>query len=550
MQNIENIICAGWCNSRNHGSIDINTAVKALHILLNGNYVKYDLDNILNKTSDIDISNKTFQDIFSKTHRRQKGIYYTQRDVADYVVSNTIASSYLPVGKLLKTKDAIEKISALEKEQIRELVFNRTFLDPTSGSGEFLISVIEWKLALCDKAEISLSDDDVIRICGTVYGNDIETESIDIAKMRIFFAIIPCMKSSGSYIKLAKMINSTFFHYDFILDYKKIRNKFDYIVGNPPYVEYGKYPRYKELHTNYGNLYADTLVNSLDLLYKDGSLGLILPLSYVSTSRMGKLREFVANRCEKQIVLNFADRPDCLFVGAHQKISILIAKQVKDVCKTFSSTYKHWYKNERQELLNGREIFDVKGKDKLYIPKIGNKLEYGIYEKISSLFKNNVLSTQADVGKDIFLNMRACFWIKAFSFDPGSNEYKQFKYKEEYLPFMLCVLNSSLFWLYWTIVSDCWHITNKDLEGFSVPDKISHDKTVKKLAKLLENKLEQTKKYIGTKQTAYEYKHKLCKAEIDEIDDYLATIYQLSPEELDYVKNFALKYRISGGADD
>ena len=83
MQNIENIICAGWCNSRNHGSIDINTAVKALHILLNGNYVKYDLDNILNKTSDIDISNKTFQDIFSKTHRRQKGIYYTQRDVAD-----------------------------------------------------------------------------------------------------------------------------------------------------------------------------------------------------------------------------------------------------------------------------------------------------------------------------------------------------------------------------------------------------------------------------------------------------------------------------------
>ena len=37
---------------------------------------------------------------------------------------------------------------------------------------------------------------------------------------------------------------------------------------------------------------------------------------------------------------------------------------------------------------------------------------------------------------------------------------------------------------------------------------------------------------------------------IEEIDDYLATIYQLSPEESDYVKNFALKYRISGGADD
>lgn len=550
VQNIEDIICAGWCNSRNCGSIDVGMATKALHILLNGNYIKYNLDNILRKKSDIDISIRTFQDIFSKTHRKQKGIYYTQRDVADYVVSNTIASSFLSVGKLLKTKDAIKKIATLNKGQIQDLVFSRTFMDPTCGSGEFLISVIEWKLELCNVAKIPLSDDDVIKICGTVFGNDIETESIDIAKMRIFFAIIPCMKNAESYMKLAEMINSTFYHYDFILDYKKIHNKFDYIVGNPPYVEYGKYPRHKELHTNYGNLYADTLVNSLNLLHKYGSLGFILPLSYVSTSRMGKLREFVTNKCEKQIVLNFADRPDCLFVGAHQKISILIAKQGNDVCKTFSSTYKHWYKNERQELLNGREIFDVKGNDKLYIPKIGNKLEYSIYKKISSLFNSNILSTQANAGKDIFLNMRACFWIKAFSFDPGSNEYKQFKYKEEYLPFMLCVLNSSLFWLYWTVVSDCWHITNKDLEGFSVPDKIPHDKTVKKLAKLLENKLEKTKKYIGTKQTAYEYKHKLCKAEIDKIDDYLATIYQLSPEESDYVKNFALKYRISGGADD
>ena len=321
-------------------------------------------------------------------------------------------------------------------------------------------------------------------------------------------------------------------------------------MGNPPYVEYGKYPKHKELYTNYGNLYADTLVNSLNLLHKDGSLGLILPLSYVSTSRMGKLREFVTNKCEKQIVLNFADRPDCLFVGAHQKISILIAKRGDGTCKTLSSTYKHWYKNERQELLNGREIFEVKGNNKLYIPKIGNKLEYSIYEKISSLFKSNILSAQSDRGTDVFLNMRACFWIKAFSFNPGSNEYKRFKYQADYLPFMLCVLNSSLFWLYWTIVSDCWHITNKDLEGFSVPDKLSSDKTVANLAKLLENRLEKTKKYIGTKQTAYEYKHKLCKAEIDEIDDCLAAIYQLSPEELDYVKNFALKYRISGGADD
>ena len=37
------------------------------------------------------------------------------------------------------------------------------------------------------------------------------------------------------------------------------------------------------------------------------------------------------------------------------------------------------------------------------------------------------------------------------------------------------------------------------------------------LAKQLEEKLEQTKKYIGTKQSDYEYKHRDCKKEIDNI---------------------------------
>ena len=50
-------------------------------------------------------------------------------------------------------------------------------------------------------------------------------------------------------------------------------------------------------------------------------------------------------------------------------------------------------------------------------------------------------------------------------------------------------------------------------------------------------------KYIGSKQTEYEYKHKECKDVIDEIDDALADVYGLTKEELDYVKNFSITYR-------
>jgi hypothetical protein len=65
------------------------------------------------------------------------------------------------------------------------------------------------------------------------------------------------------------------------------------------------------------------------------------------------------------------------------------------------------------------------------------------------------------------------------------------------------------------------------------------------IAKNLENKLEETKQYIGTKQTEYAYKHKFCKTKIDLVDNELANIYNLTTEEIDYVKKYQLKYRMS-----
>ena len=100
-------------------------------------------------------------------------------------------------------------------------------------------------------------------------------------------------------------------------------------------------------------------------------------------------------------------------------------------------------------------------------------------------------------------------------------------------------------------MSDCWPITTKEIKGFYLPN-LTEKKygEFDRLSKRLEQRLEDTKKYIGTKQVDYEYKHKECKSEIDEIDDLLAEVYELTDEELHYIKNFALKYRIGSGADD
>lgn len=527
----------------------------ALHILLNGSFIKYDIENSVYQKDSLTLNEEEFQNLLSKINektfkRKDNGVYYTPNDVTKYIICNSFITNIITYNvRTYNIEDGIDLLSNLKSKDLEDLIYKRSIIDPACGSGEFLLNSFELKYKIATKKH-DISDEKVINILKTLYGNDIDDESIDITKIRLFFSAAMKLKNKGSFKDLSNVLNNQFYNLDFIGDSKEITEKFDIVVGNPPYIEYGKYSDKKALKNNFGNVYADFIKNSIDILENGGVLGYVIPLSYTSTARMTKIRDYVIETTNKQFILNFADRPDCLFTGVHQKLNILIAKKGKAPHQMYTSNYKHWYKEERNKLLNGREVRLCVPYSTDFIPKIGNELEESIFRKIHTNFQSNIYDIQSSDGKNIYLNMRACFWIKAFSFNPGSNEYKRFRYSNEYNGFILCLLNSSLFWLYWTIMSDCWHITTKELRGFLVPnvEKISFN--FDKLAKKLETKLERTKKYIGTKQTDYEYKHKLCKDVIDEIDDELAKIYNLTVDEVLYIKSYALKYRLGGGNDD
>ena len=54
------------------------------------------------------------------------------------------------------------------------------------------------------------------------------------------------------------------------------------------------------------------------------------------------------------------------------------------------------------------------------------------------------------------------------------------------------------------------------------------------LAHNLRDRLEETKVYVGTKQTQYEYKHRECLDEIRAIDDFVNAAYGLTEAEALY----------------
>lgn len=507
---------------------------------------------ILNKSADytfdrIDaIRLNDFQLALSKINekearRKNQGVYYTPKDITEYIVANTYLNYTCRDNyQVYSQEECFRRID----ETGGNTLFNAKVFDPTCGTAEFLLSAIEIKLRL-SKRYITLSDADLLALTSSIFGNDISYESILLSKIRIYFTIINELKDKANAKQLAKILNKNFTCRDYIT-VKFARPKYDIIVGNPPYVEYGKLPVKPD--SNYGNIYADVLCNAVCELKSTGVIGFVIPLSFVATSRMQSIREDMYKKMNRIFILNYADRPDCLFDGVHQKLSILFGIKGQGKCISYTSSYYHWYNSERRDLLNNCKIFPSHQRDQ-YIPKIGNVYEDSIFEKICNVKGESLLSLLNTQNKQssVYLNMRACFWMKAFSFNPGSKEYKEFGCSSEMKPYLLAILNSNLFFLYWTIVSDCWHITNKELSEFFVPTNGVCLDMFRILTSKLERKLERTKKYIGSVQTQYEYKHRECKPEIDAIDDALQEIYGLTDDEVAFLKEYKLKYRMSNG---
>lgn len=341
---------------------------------------------------------------------------------------------------------------------------------------------------------------------------------------------------------------------------------FSVVIGNPPYVEYSKV---RGTYTLNGfetekcyNLYGYVIEKSYKILSKKGLIGMIIPISAFSNSSMESLQKYF-RKFKLTYLSNYHQRPAALFEGVLQRLSIFISYKENIDTGVYSTIVFRW-KSETRNLLF-QSIFYVKGEqDKQYNSlKIGFEIEPNIFKKYFSQNTISVLTNPTVIRNNSIYYRTAGggYWVTILNsqFKTTSLSNKSTSFQEIYKAKVIsAILNSNLFWWYYSINFDQFNFKDYMIFGFRF-NYPKESKTINELVRLSEKMerelLKNATTYVINSKTrgsneTITYNKYYSKETMDEIDTVLAEHYGFTAEELDFIINYDIKYRMGKELDN
>ena len=205
------------------------------------------------------------------------------------------------------------------------------------------------------------------------------------------------------------------------------------------------------------------------------------------------------------------------------------------------------------------------------IPKIGTTVEVGVLDKIFSQKRRFGDSVVSSSNYEIYAHRIVAHFVKAFDFVPHFwNENDGIKRSEDYKVFSFrsaaeailgaAVLNSTTFYLFYLTYSDAYHCGRELILSFPFDFSTVNDAVANRLWELNQDLMRNMKVNAIRRRIEYrtgwieydEFYPRLSKPIIDEIDRVLAQHYGFTDEELDFIINYDIKYRMGqdGPADE
>lgn len=343
------------------------------------------------------------------------------------------------------------------------------------------------------------------------------------------------------------------------------RGGFDVVIGNPPYVEYRvvkeayKLPPLQYRSESAGNLYAYCMERAGRLLSNTGWFGMIVPAGVLGLDDALPLRRYLLERYSVCFCSTYAIRPSKLFDGVDQRLCIYLASALAPKREVWTTRYHHWNSEERPSLFALLKYSPSSGQYRLRrIPQVGTQEARQVLDKIETQSNRCVTSYYAGAQGGFLSHYHRSprYWIRAMDFEPyfksptrtrSVHHFRDLHFRNaDEGKFISALLNSSLFFFWFVSIGNGRNLTGTDVESFPIGS-LTHD-ILAPMSSLFDRLMRDyvANSVVRIRQDCeyQEFQPSLSKPIIDDIDRVLARHYGFTAEELDFIINYDIKYRM------
>ena len=357
------------------------------------------------------------------------------------------------------------------------------------------------------------------------------------------------------------------FHW-FVEFYRIMKNGgFNVVIGNPPFLEQRQvdYTPRNFRCSGSGAVHAMFIERGSQLLHHEGCMSMIMPMALVSTQRMKVVQELLEEK-RNTWYSNYSWRPGKLFDTVNRAITILVINPYEKG-RTFSTNYQKWVSDDRNLLMQRIRYVEVpRDRPSFWVPKFGNEIERSLLKKclnLKTVFGSFIANSEHKV---YYRTTGGLYWKVFTDFPPAfkingkvghSTRETWFTLAEEQMvrP-AIAVLSSDIFWWWYTITTNCRDLNPNDIHNFPIPTQVIRDPQLAHLGSEYLSDLQRNSTMLvrEQKQTGHTetqlFKIQKSKPMINNIDRALARHYGFTEEELDFIINYDIKYRMGKDAEE